>query len=52
MVGILGLYRIGFWSGEIENPINYVISLAVGLAFVVAGLVVFRRLEPRVLKEA
>jgi ABC-2 type transport system permease protein len=52
MVGILGLYRIGFWSGEIENPLNYVVSFAVGIAFVIAGLVVFRRLEPRILKEA
>lgn len=51
MVGILGLYRIGFWPEEIESTMNYVISFAVAVLFIVVGLLVFRRLEPRILKE-
>lgn len=51
MVGILGLYRIGFWPEEIESAMNYVISFAVAVLFILVGLLVFRRLEPRILKE-
>lgn len=51
MVGILGLYRIGFWPEEIESTMNYFISFAVAVLFIIVGLLVFRRLEPRILKE-
>ncbi len=51
MVGILGLYRIGFWPNEIESVMNYVISFVVAVALIGIGLLVFRRLEPRILKE-
>jgi ABC-2 type transport system permease protein len=52
VVGPLGLYRIGFWPSESESFFHYGISLAICLAILVVGFVVFRRLEPRILKEA
>lgn len=52
MVGVLGLYRIGFWPEEIESASHYGLSLGVATVLVVAGIVVFRRLEGRILKEA
>lgn len=52
MVGVLGLYRIGFWPEEIESAAHYGLSLTIGAAAVVAGVLVFRRLEGRILKEA
>ncbi len=52
LVGILGLYRIGFWPEEIESAQGYAVSFALTFAILVVGIVVFRRLEPRVLKEA
>lgn len=52
LVGVLGLYRIGWWPEEIESAGAYLLSIALCLALFVVGLVVFRRLEPRILKEA
>ncbi len=52
LVGILGLYRVGFWPSETETPEQFVIGLVVVLVFVAVGVVTFRRLEPRILKEA
>ncbi len=52
LVGILGLYRIGFWPEEIESATGYLLSIALSLVILVIGIVVFRRLEPRILKEA
>jgi ABC-2 type transport system permease protein len=52
MVGILGLYRVGFWTEEIESAPHYGLSLIVSVILIVIGFVTFRRLEPRILKEA
>ena len=52
IVGILGLYRIGFWSSEIETPWHYALSFGVILVIIAVGFLVFRRLEPRILKGA
>lgn len=52
LVGILGLYRIGFWPSETEAMIQYGLSLAVCVALFVLGLVTFRLNESRILKEA
>lgn len=52
LVGVLGLYRIGFWPEEIESAMGYGISIGLSLVILVLGIVVFRRLEPRILKEA
>lgn len=52
LVGVLGLYRIGFWPEEIESVGAYAASIGLCLVIFVIGLVAFRRLEPRILKEA
>jgi ABC-2 type transport system permease protein len=52
LVGILGLYRIGWWPQEIEDMLHYGLSLGIGAAMFVIGWIVFRRLESRVLKES
>jgi len=52
LVGILGLYRIGFWPNEIESLPHYGISIGVSFVILIAGAVVFQRLESRILKEA
>lgn len=52
IVGILSLYRVGWWPTEMESAIAYVISFGICAITIVAGLLVFRRLEPRILKEA
>ena len=52
LVGVLGLYRIGFWPTEIESLPNYGISIGITAAIFIAGSVVFHRLEGRILKEA
>ena len=51
LVGILGLYRIGFWPTEIDSLPHYGISLGVTVAIFIAGSVLFHRLEGRILKE-
>ena len=52
LVGVLGLYRIGFWPTEIESLPHYGISIGMTVAIFIAGSVVFNRLEGRILKEA
>lgn len=52
LVAPIGLYRIGFWPDEHESLYGFLISLAVCAVIVVAGVLVFRRLEPRILKAA
>jgi ABC-2 type transport system permease protein len=52
MVAILGLYRVGFWSSEIETPWHYALSFGVIVVIIAIGFLVFRRLEPRILKGA
>ncbi len=52
LVGILGLYRIGWWPTESESASAYLISLVVCVVLFAAGVLTFRRLEPRILKEA
>jgi ABC-2 type transport system permease protein len=52
LVGVFGLYRIGFWPDERIAPVAFAVSIALSLVILVIGLVVFRRLEPRILKEA
>lgn len=52
LVGILGLYRIGWWPQEAISAVAYVISFSVLIAISVTGILVFRKLEPRILKEA
>lgn len=52
LVGILGLYRIGWWPEEHTSVIALVISLSVAVALFIAGIYTFHRLKPRILKEA
>jgi ABC-2 type transport system permease protein len=52
LVGILGLYRIGWWPEEHATVVSLVISLSVAAALFIAGIFTFHRLKPRILKEA
>ncbi len=52
LVGVFGLYRIGFWPDEHVAAGAFAISIGISVAILVIGIVVFRRLEPRILKEA
>jgi ABC-2 type transport system permease protein len=51
LVGVLGLYRIGWWPEDAISPQALTISVASTLVILVIGILIFRRLEPRVLKE-
>jgi len=51
LVGVLGLYRIGWWPEEAIGAVGYSISLGLCLIIFVAGVLTFRRLENRILKE-
>ena len=51
LVGVLGLYRVGWWPEEATSATGYVISLSLCLIIFILGLVTFRWLEPRILKE-
>jgi len=51
LVGVLGLYRIGWWPEEASSAVGYAISLGLCLFIFVLGLVTFRKFEPRILKE-
>ena len=51
LVGVLGLYRVGWWPEEASTATGYGISLTLCLVIFVAGVLVFRKLEPRILKE-
>ena len=50
LVGVLGLYRIGFWPTEIASLPHYGISIGVTVGIFIVGSVVFHRLEGRILK--
>jgi ABC-2 type transport system permease protein len=52
LVGIFGMYRVGFWPEEIYSVLAFGISIAVSVVLLIIGLLVFRRIEPRILKEA
>lgn len=52
LVGILGLYRIGWWPEEHTSAVALAISLSVASALFFAGIFTFHRLRPRLLKEA
>jgi len=52
LVGVFELYRVGFWPDEHTAPLVFGVSIALSLVILVVGMVVFRRLEPRILKEA
>jgi len=52
LVSILGLYRIGFWPTETEGAAAFAVGLTVTAVLTIAGVITFRRLEPRILKEA
>jgi ABC-2 type transport system permease protein len=52
VVGVFGLYRIGFWSDEHVAMGAFAVSISISLLILVVGIVVFRRLEARILKEA
>lgn len=52
LVGVFGLYRVGFWPDEHTDPWAFGLSISLSLVILVVGVVVFRRLEPRILKEA
>lgn len=52
LAGILTLYRVGWWPEEHVPMFGYALSFGVALFFLVAGIVTFRRLEHRILKEA
>jgi ABC-2 type transport system permease protein len=51
LVAPIGLYRIGFWPEEHEALGAFGVSLGFCLVILIAGILVFRRLEPRILKE-
>lgn len=51
LVGVLGLYRVGWWPEEAITATGYGISLGLCLIIFVAGVLTFRRLENRILKE-
>ena len=50
MTGILELFRAGFFRGEL-NRLSVASSLILTVVFLLVGAVIFRRLEPAVLKE-
>jgi ABC-2 type transport system permease protein len=50
LTGIFGIYRAGFFPGEL-NWFDVAVSAVMSLAFLFAGILVFRRLERSVLKE-
>jgi ABC-2 type transport system permease protein len=52
LVGILGLYRIGWWPEEHTSVVSLVISLSVAAALFIAGIYTFHKLKSRILKEA
>lgn len=52
LAGILTLYRVGWWPEEHVPMVGYAISFGVALVCLVAGIITFRRLEHRILKEA
>ena len=52
LAGILTLYRVGWWPDEHVPMIGYGISFGVAALCLIAGIVTFRRLEHRILKEA
>jgi ABC-2 type transport system permease protein len=52
VVAPIGLYRIGFWPQEHESALHYAISFGLCGGILILGVFVFRRLEPRILKEA
>ena len=52
LVAPLGLYRVGWWPEEHESMNAFFVSLGVGIAIMIIGYITFRRLEPRILKEA
>lgn len=52
IVGMLSLYRVGFWPQEFEAPQRELIALGIGAVIVILGILAFRRQEGRVLKEA
>lgn len=51
LVGVLGLYRIGWWPEEMGSTTDFAISLSVAFALFLIGILTFRRLESRILKE-
>lgn len=52
LTGILSLYRIGFWPDEAMLPwYAYVVTLAICLAVLGAGLIFFRRTQQRMVRE-
>ena len=52
LVGILGLYRIGWWPEEQTSTTALVISLSVAATLFIAGILTFRGLKTRLFKEA
>jgi ABC-2 type transport system permease protein len=52
LVAPLGLYRVAWWPEEHESLMHFGVSLGLCLIIFVVGYVAFRRLEPRILKEA
>lgn len=51
LVGVLSLYRVGWWPEEALTMVGYAISLGLCLVIFVAGLLTFKKTEPRILKE-
>lgn len=52
LVGIFGLYRVGFFPQETESLLAYVVSAAICVITWAVGAFTFHRLEPRILKAA
>jgi ABC-2 type transport system permease protein len=52
LVGLLSLYRLGFDASERESFKAYGVLVIVVISVLAAALIVFRRTEPRILKEA
>jgi ABC-2 type transport system permease protein len=52
LAGILTLYRVGWWPEEQVSPVGYAVSIGMAVVCLIAGVITFRRLEHRILKEA
>lgn len=52
LTGILSLYRVGFWPDEALLPWTaYAATFAICVAVLIAGLIFFRRMEQRMVRE-
>lgn len=50
LVGIFGVYRVGFWSDQVGSWPRLAIGVSIIVVLLIAGTITFNRLEGRVLK--